>query len=86
MPCQPELPDEIDENDGHLFTPQEHAMMDLADALGIDFETQEGNEWLKQKLAAKPGDFLGWVDCSCGRRHEVVMGKGGFPTMDTGWY
>lgn len=36
-------------------------------------------------IDAKEGDFLGMKACSCGRVHQVLMGKNG-PQADTGWY
>lgn len=46
-----------------------------------------GPETPKTRPLPKPGGVVGTTDhCSCGRRHEIVLGRDGRRHVDTGWY
>lgn len=52
---------------------------------GFPFEKWVTLEDIKISESAKEGDELGFVNCSCGRVHQVIL-RNCKKHVDTGWY
>lgn len=52
---------------------------------GVPFEGWVTLPDIKIPEDAKEGDELGFVNCSCGRIHQVTL-RNGKKHVDTGWY